>query len=142
MRVHSHKLGIHGVDDLILLPGLNVVPDAKWGKIRKHPVIAAMIEEGTFEEMDEMSDDAPDEAAEGDESGDLEALKAMNVANASALIKETSNLELLKKWREIETRAKVIKPLDAQIKLLEAPPEYRETGAAKENLDDEDGGEE
>lgn len=99
----------------LLKPGVNEIEKAIWDKWKTHPIIAAMIEDGTFEVVSEK-----------DEKPAKVLLSTKKTHEAIELAKHCIELEVLKEWMTLEKRPTVKKAIKEQIEALEAPIVYRD----------------
>jgi len=98
----------------VLYPGANTVDAESWKAAKVNPLVKLAIEEGRIQELEPPKDDkqvAPD--------GSVTTTKALEAKEALLLVKNTPDLNLLKKWRETEDRANVQKAIDDQVKAIE-----------------------
>lgn len=84
-------------DVAYLWPGANEVDPKVWASFKSTVVVKAHLDAGDLVETD------------------AEDLKGLGVEAALALVKDTLNVDLMRKWRESETRPKVQRGLDAKI---------------------------
>lgn len=100
----------------ILIPGVNRVDNETWSELRKNPIIQRMMapdENGKIYLKEVM--EAPEKVIDG-EAQDLSGLTAKD---ASAIVAKCLNKELLDAWSEQESRPKVRKAIDTQLKKLQ-----------------------
>lgn len=112
---------VSAVRDYVFLPGNNAVPDEKWAKIKKHPLIQNYMDSGTLREV----------VATDVEHG----LRDLKEPEAIRVIKETYDNRLLKAWNEKEKRAKISKAIETQLADIEAKTKKEKS---KDDDDDED----
>lgn len=110
--VNNKKTGLIGFESVTLMPGANEVAEAIAKTMMEHPIIKIMIGEGTLEFLSNEK-----------EEFDLEKLSN---GDAIALVKSTVFEDLLKDWKKLEKRKPVLKAIDEQLALLEAPIEYKD----------------
>src|SRR5690606_29612954 len=99
MIVTNKKPNIIHVNGIRLKPGVNTVDGDWWAKTRKHPTIQKKLELGLLvEEYDaELSEIRTElDGKDADREADFEHIKTLSVSNASRLVQETVDLELLK----------------------------------------------
>lgn len=108
--VDNKKLGLIGFETITLMPGANVVPESIVKNMKAHPVIKAMIEEGTLE-FPEVSEE--------------KGISELSQGEAVDLVNSTVDAELLASWKESDKRKPVLKAIDEQLKKLAAPVELR-----------------
>ncbi len=111
---------------LQIKPGVNNIPDKIWKKVAENPTIkqkmgagylkiaAEAPEKPKSKVSDESQLDLDGEGEEGNVS-----LSDMNATEATELINETFDEDLLLEWKKDETRKGVLKVLDEQIELVE-----------------------
>jgi hypothetical protein len=87
-------------NDANLVPGVNPVDEAIWNQYAKLPVVQHYLEEGILEEAGKMDNS--------------DSLRSMKQAAAIALVQETMDKSLLRRWESDETRAPVLKTIVAQ----------------------------
>lgn len=100
-------------DEIVLLPGTNDVPDAKWNKVAHAEPgdksgllsVAQWLDEGVLVELDSTP------------------LGKRPVAEAVKIVKATVNLDLLEKWREDEKRPAVSEAIVKAIKAASMTPD-------------------
>lgn len=105
MLVKNNRDGLHHVNGLQLLPGLNEVDEKAFAEAAKLPAFKAMIDDGTFEPVESKAGKVIS-AAEVTKLGEKEAI---------ALIKDTTVRDLLMGWRQTETRVNVLDAIQAQL---------------------------
>lgn len=99
----------------LLKPGVNEIEKDIWDKWKTHPIISAMIDEGTFEVVSEK-----------DEKPAKVLLSTKKPGEAISLAQHCLDLEVLKEWQSLEKRPSVKKAIKEQIEALESPIEYRD----------------
>ena len=117
-----YKPGVQGQDakEMVraqILPGNNVVADADWAAIKKHPLVKHYLDAEVLEEFELKG--------EGLKSADLKAAKS--------IVAGTYDVKLLAEWKSSETRKDVLKLIDAQFAKIE-----KETKKETPSDDDED----
>lgn len=103
-----------GVTQIRLMPGVNEVDGGAWSTAKKNPIVRHYIETNVFEEL----------------GGSKTGVSSMSVGTSLELIGQTFDRELLRRWRESETREKVVVALDAQIEKATFRP-------GRDDVDDE-----
>ena len=109
-----------------LLPGVNDVPDDIWdlwkNGANKCKSLDWMLKKKIVEEVEVVVEHEPETGKKVVTSISAEDFVVLRVADASALVKETLDLDLLKLWHKAEenekARSTLLKALDAQIELL------------------------
>jgi hypothetical protein len=118
MLVKFNKATVMDAEGVKLMPGANQVDRQAWERARKHPIVKALIEDGTIEELEEIADEHP--------------LKNLKPGAAISLVKETVDAQLLKGWLEDEERKPVRAAIEKQIEALEEPAELRDRSMSEE----------
>lgn len=103
-----------------IIPGVQTISKETWETISAHPHIKEYIDEGHIELLNEEVKDGKKKIITDDS-----ILKGMTEPKANALIKETTDLQLLEEWLAKETRAKVKMTLEKQIVTLKDLPPVR-----------------
>lgn len=110
-----------------LIPGVNKIDLETWLEYREHPIVKAMLAEGTLEE----EQDIEEVKASGDK-GDIHALKGLRLSNAKSLIKETMDKILLNQWLQVEEKDNVKDLIKKQLEDLEKPLEKRDRSKSRQ----------
>lgn len=122
-RPNAHMIpGMNGTKIYRLMPGWNEFPSKVFKAYEKHPEIARFIEEGVIEVMDEKKVEKKGKRTVTKRIGQDDKplnLKDLTEAKAIAVVKETHNRDLLERWLDAETRTKVKRALEKQIKPLQ-----------------------
>jgi len=116
--VNNKKTGLIGFESETLMPGANKISVDTAKKMKAHPVIKAMIEDGLLEFPESVSD----------ESG----VTKLSPSDAVALVESTVDEELLKSWQKSDKRKPVLDAVKKQLEKLAAPVQLR-SGATPEN---------
>lgn len=116
--VNNRKTGIIGFESIVLMPGANMVPESIVKNMQGHPVIKAMVEEGTLEFPEGISEE--------------KGISELSQAEAVDLAVSTVDVELLSNWKKTEKRKPVLKAIDEQLKKLAEPAVLRD-GKKQEN---------
>lgn len=114
MLIRYNKPNVHHVGDTALMPGVNQVDSDAFESWKKLKAFAALLvkQPGERSPVIELVD-AP-AAAKTEEIVDL---SKMSAKDANAIIEETLDTALLKKWLEVEKRKGVKETLEAQLEL-------------------------
>ena len=123
MVILSKRNNVHGIEGRAIVPGVNVIKDDAEGKlIAGSAALKAQID-GKFMEL--VTDQ---EVLEGSKGGKLsETLAALNAKKASALVKETLDINAIREALESdEARATVLRALEAQEKILAPDPKDKD----------------
>lgn len=130
LNVHSFPTDHQAKSIITLKPGINEFPSPVWALFKKHPVVMNMIENGLMElmtvetEVPEGSDEKPEVlGAEGDDKP--VSLKKLKVKDAVSFAEQTFDLNKLEEWHAEETRVKVKKALESQMKKIHATGEKK-----------------
>lgn len=118
---------------VIFSPGTNTIKDEDYELIKNHPEVKKRIESKALELIVESLASAKPSSSDAPPT----ELGALNANDAKKLIAETHNTVELNKWKEEETRAGVIKAIDAQLALIDKD---READAAAAKLKKESEG--
>ena len=116
--VNNKKTGLIGFDTETLMPGANKIPTETAKKMKAHPVIKVMIEEGLLEFPEMVTED--------------NGVTKLSPGEAVALIESTVDEELLKAWQKADKRKLVLDTIKKQLEKLAAPVQLR-SGATLEN---------
>jgi hypothetical protein len=123
-----------------LVPGPNELEKADWEAIKDHPVVKARMEKDVIDmtrgkvKMLEVvvakveTGSSDDNSGSDDNNEGGSTLSSLNATDAVKLIKETFNVELLRKWEEDETRKKPMAAIKAQFEAIEKSREEDEAG--------------
>jgi hypothetical protein len=104
-------------DNVVLLNGWNDIPDVKWAKARQ--LVKPLIKKGVIEEKGTIK-----VKEDGTEILSKVSLRSLQMEEALQTIKDTANIETLRKWEKEETRGEVMKALQDEIKeVLKVYPE-------------------
>jgi len=98
-----------------LLPGFNEVPDDEWKEIKQNPMIQKQIELGIIVEVAEKKEvkkkvkNGKGEEIEKTvvESGKAKQLKDLDAEAVVAMVEDTFDVDLLKKWKKEESRDEI-----------------------------------
>jgi hypothetical protein len=104
MLVKHNRDGLHHVNGLVFLPGVNEVDEKAFDAACKLPAFKALVDDGTFEPVQTKSGKAVS-------VGDVTKLPEKD---AIALVTETINSELLNGWKS-DTRPAVLEAIAAQL---------------------------
>ena len=120
MRVTSNEtrpraICVKGMNRIDLVPGNNEVDPRAWGEAKKLAVVQALLKTKDLE---------ADEAS-------IRDLAAFDEASAIGLVNGTVDRALLTAWGDAETRAGVLKAIDAQLDATEPPSKKK--GAKKDD---------
>lgn len=105
-----------------LMPGWNEFPSKVWEHYQGHPEIQRFIDEGVIEVMDEKKVEKKGKKVVQKKLGlDDSPLNLKDLAEDRAIkvAKETNNRDLLERWHDAETRTKVKRALEKQLKPLQ-----------------------
>jgi len=103
------------IEGVMLLPGTNEVTDKQFKKISAHPL---------FEKIDDLVVEKKKE------------ITKLTVKEAKELIEDTFNPELLRSWKEKDSRTGVIKSIDKQLEELLNPPEDKKKETEEDSKDE------
>lgn len=120
-----------GEKTVALIPGVNKIDPADWEKMSKHPLIQARVESGALEVL----------TAVGKASAAVDPvvqLLAQKPGEALKLAAQTIDAGLLSAWAAAEKRPAVKKAIDAQLKKLAEPVEFRTKKTEDKDDSDED----
>lgn len=95
-----------------ILPGWNEFPKRVWDQYASHPDFVGMLKDGTIEIMTKGKKKEPIVAQDEFE------LSKFDESTAIKLVADTQNRHLLQRWLDSETRGKVKKAIDKQLKPL------------------------
>ncbi len=127
MIVNYKRPGVHNAEGIILKPGANAVDVKEWAKVRVHPMIKMAIESGEIVEESEVDESMfTTMTKDEDQAGEDSILSGMKIPQAKGLVEETTDLELLNRWKRTENRNQVIGAIKAQLEKVQAPAEKRE----------------
>ncbi len=134
MIVNLKKPGMVNLGNKVTLkPGPNSVDLKMWKEKRNHPIIKHYIEEGLIvEEQDIEEVEAIGEDASAQKKAEIEHLKTLKVPQAKQLVEETTNVELLKAWSDVEDRNQVKSALKKQLEKLTEPAEKRDRAQTRQ----------
>lgn len=122
VSVRNHEKRMYDLEGVKLLPGLNSnVDEAMWKKAKSHPVVKNLIDAGKVEEV--LTPKAS--VGKGSNQQSVVDLTKMQPKAAIELVKDTIEVLTLQAWKKIEKRKTVVSAIDAQLKELAAPPQYR-----------------
>ena len=131
--------GKTGMGFFVMKPGVNEIDQKDWDFIKEHPDFAKMIEMGKSNPLHVNEKNGMGvivviggESEKSDENGQKgsSSLGSMKADEAKAMVLETFDAALLRKWKEEETRKGVSSAIDAQ---LDAIQEERDQSKDKEN---------
>jgi hypothetical protein len=98
-----------GLGTFILRPGKDEYNPTEWKKVLQNPYLAKQIQRRIdnrviviFNELDETD------------------LRDYNVTEAAAIIADTFDIDLLKRWKDADTRKGVLRDIDEQIDKINA----------------------
>lgn len=115
MIVVYHKKGILNLNNEVVLKGgansLNDEQASAFEKYKTHPQVKSLKDNGEIE-WTEVKGDVKTGLV------DAEYLKTLSVKNATDVVKNTIDSDLLKKWEAVEDRAGVKKEITKQLKKL------------------------
>jgi hypothetical protein len=109
MLVMNKRSGMHHVGELHFQPGLNEVPQERWEEALQLPAFAALVDDGTFEEVQTKSG-KPVAAAD---------VPSLPEKQAISLIKETTSKSLLNAWQLVEKRQPVLDAIQDQFDAID-----------------------
>ena len=90
---------------IVIMPGVNEFANKVWEHVSKLPMVIKLVKSGEI---------AIKSKVEGDD--DMVAIaKVENVDEAKDIVRQTFNHQLLKEWKDGETRNGVIKAINQQI---------------------------
>jgi len=98
---------------MILKPGINEMSDKDWAKMKDHQKFKKMLEDG---DMEVVKKDNEKSKSGGEVASNLAEMKA---SDATKVVEQTLDKELLESWLEGEERVTVQRALDKQLKKLE-----------------------
>lgn len=115
------------VKPIVLIPGINTIPDEEWNTLKKNPVIKQMLEEPdegqaklvavTDTKTDKKSDIGADKGTPCEND-----LLVLNVDDARKLVRKTMNKDLLDRWEAEElggkSRTVILATLKKQLEKL------------------------
>lgn len=107
--VNNKRTGLVGFESETLMPGANKVSEETAKKMKAHPVIKAMMEDGVLEFPELVTEDA---------------ISKLSPAEAVALVETTVEVELLNNWKS-DKRKPVLAAIEKQLAKLAAPVELR-----------------
>lgn len=108
MLIKNNASRLHQIGSLVtLMPGINTVSAEVWAECSKIGLIQHYLKVKELEVADAHA----------------VSLKEKSAADAVALAKDTLNVQLLNSWKGEETRARVVKAIQAQIDLIMAEGE-------------------
>lgn len=113
-----------------LLPGNTPISEANHEEIMENPNVVKLFESGILvlikpEAVTQSSEElTPDEAKR--EMGEGNDLAQYNAKQAIALVGNTIDITLLRKWKEVETRVGVLKAIDLKIEQIMEPEDKEE----------------
>lgn len=116
--VNNKKTGLIGFETETLMPGANKISSETAKKMKAHPVIKVMIEEGTLEFPESVTEEA--------------GISKLSPGEAISLVESTVDAELLTSWSKGEKRKPVESAIKKQLEKLAAPVELR-GGVKSEN---------
>ena len=122
------SLPISGAKNIILKPGVNPnIKESDWTEVAKNPIIKKKIDDGIIVPMPsklKTASNAEDKKKIKEEiqselnSGAAKDLAEYTVKEATKLITETYDVEILKQWKYEENRSTVQKAIDEQLELI------------------------
>lgn len=127
---------VDGGGSIKLMPGVNEVDSDKWALVANHPLLPARFKSGDLKWIPGNGPDdvkgKPDKVAEN-------PISKMTQVDAIEIIKKTVDIEVLKRWAEIEKRAQVVKAIKEQIKKIgPVKPNKEEKSKVETDQDQED----
>ena len=111
MLVKYNGASLYKCCGMRLMPGTNDVSKDVWERAKKHPAIKSRIKDGKI----------VFNGAKPSDSEDLGPFEGKNAKDSIEVVEGTLDREVLKKWKDEETRVTVLKAIDAQIEKLTAP---------------------
>ena len=131
VSLHEPRV-IHLPNNITLYPGANNVNTEMFMENAKHPTIEKMIADGIL---------SFDEQVKGKETPASQHLSGLKLKEASDLVVQTIDSELLNSWLKVEKRAPVKAVIEKQLKALSDPtvrrsgePEGESSNPAHEEL--------
>jgi hypothetical protein len=124
-----HKIGKR----IALMPGVNEVDDKEWAKVAELPLVKHYME---------MDPPQLEVVGLGKRGSAVQSLDQMTVDEASKLIGETYDRDLLKKWKKKDDRKGIHHAIDQQLELMKLDETKRGEEDAEPNADDYAEGEE
>ena len=97
--------------NIILLPGINDIPDTLWKVLKEYKSIKASIERGDIEEVEKKVS-----TGNSGQKKTITTFKELPQKEAEELISQTVNLQTLKKWKKQDTRSDIRVAIEDRIK--------------------------
>lgn len=102
------KAGVDQAAAVKLFPGWNEVDVGIWERAKTNPIVQHWIKEKIL-------------VVEGDAKTPADAIGDLDNAEAVALVKDTTRVDLLRSWQAQEQRGDVLQAILDQIELIENP---------------------
>jgi len=122
------SLPVPGGTAIVLKPGVNPnIKESDWSEVAKNPIIKKKIDDGIIVPMPsklKAASNADEKKKIKEEiqselnSGAAKDLPEYTVKEATKLITETYDVEILKQWKYEENRSTVQKAIDEQLELI------------------------
>ncbi|MBL6722490.1 MAG: hypothetical protein ISQ13_00615 [Candidatus Margulisbacteria bacterium] len=122
------SLPVPGGTAIVLKPGVNPnIKESDWSEVAKNPIIKKKIDDGIIVPMPsklKAASNADEKKKIKEEiqselnSGAAKDLAEYTVKEATKLITETYDVEILKQWKYEENRSTVQKAIDEQLELI------------------------
>ena len=121
-RIMSIGTGLADGSVIRVIPGLNELTEKEWEILKKHPdVIERMKKDivdpkrGTVKMLEIVTETKKTDNGDNGEA----TISELGIKKAQELVKETFSTELLREWKESETRKGVIDAIDKQLAAID-----------------------
>lgn len=107
-----------------LMPEINEIESSVWDEVKNNPVIVQMLKDKKLEVISLKEEKKAEDGKPVDDS--KSTLDGFQYKKAVALVKNTVDRDLLKKWKSHEKRPSVLQAIDEQLGIVEVKPKSLE----------------